>query len=86
MHKMMVSMMLIGAAAVGPPAVPGDGVQTIRPDVSAGNNAWHREYPDKSGIFIYNPSGDDSIAANPPYSMDLNGDGVEDFRIRGGGG
>ncbi len=58
MHKMMVPMMLIGAATFGPPAAPGDVVQTILPDVSAGNNAWHREYPDKSGVFVYNPSGD----------------------------
>ncbi len=80
MHKMMGSMMLIGAAAVGPPAAPGDVVQTILPDVSADGDNWHRAYPDKSGVFVYNPSGDGADA----YSMDLNGDGVEDFRIRGG--
>ncbi len=72
-------MMLIGAAAFGPTAAPGDVVRTILPDVSSGNNAWHREYHDKSGVFVYNSSGDGADA----YSMDLNGDGVEDFRIQG---
>ncbi len=52
MHRMMVSMMLIGAAAFGPSAAPGDVVRTILPDVSADGGNWHRAYPDKSGGVI----------------------------------
>ncbi len=83
MHKMMVSMMLIGAAAFGPPAAPGDVVQSFV--MNTFTNMTSRFYG-RSGAYVYNPFGDDpSTAFGPPYSMDLNGDGVEDFLIRGGG-
>ncbi len=83
MHKMMVSMMLIGAAAFGPPAAPGDVVQSFV--MNTFTNMTSRLYG-RSGAYVHNPFGDDpSTAFGRPYSMDLNGDGVEDFLIRGGG-
>ncbi len=83
MHKMMVSMMLIGAAAFGPPAAPGDVVQSFVMNTFAETTSPLYGSP---GAYVHNPFGDDpSTAFGPPYSMDLNGDGVEDFLIRGGG-
>ncbi len=86
MHKMMVPMMLIGAAAFGPPAAPGDGVQSFVMNTFAETNSPLYGRP---GAYVYNPSGDDSIAFYPPPTpWDLNGDGCVsvdgDFTAIGG--
>jgi len=73
----------IGAAVCGPPAASADVIWTEVPNSLTTNSFWHNRFPDRSGAFIYNPSGDDSVSIHGPLSIDLNNDGIEDFRFAG---